>query len=238
MPEPATTQPEPEAAPTRGEPRTFSTATRLGLIAAEFAVVFALLAVWIFSEEVRRSTNLWVLFFYSFPSEFLVGLVPHEPILVFYGTHHPAWIVAVVSVISTVMAEAMNYSLFSLFYGMPSLRKVLDGKTVRKVANLFNRAPFTAILVAGFTPVPFFPVRFLVVITGYPVWKYLLGVLLSRGPRFYLLALLGAFFQIPTSVIIGIFIVMVLLINVPSVLQVLNDTKTKNGSSDSGDGGD
>jgi membrane protein YqaA with SNARE-associated domain len=226
---PSSSSPDTLSGNGRKEPKPFSMRTRVGIILAEFAVVFTLLGVWVFSEEVRQSTSLWVLFFYSFPSEFLVGLVPHEPVLVFYGTHHPALTVAVVSVVSTVMAEGMNYALFSLFYGMPTLQKVLDGGSVRKVADLFNKAPFFAILFAGFTPVPFFPVRFLVVITGYPVWKYLLGVFLSRGPRFYILALIGYLFEIPTSVILGLFLAMVLLINVPSVAKVLKDSQGRNG---------
>jgi membrane protein YqaA with SNARE-associated domain len=200
---------------------------RVGLILAQLSVVLGLLLVWVLSEEVRSSTSLVVLFFYSFPSEFLVGLVPHEPILVYYGEYHPAWIVALVAVVSTVMAEALNYSFFSLFYGVPALRVALDGKTVRKLAELFSRMPFIAIVVAGATPVPFFPIRFLVVMTGYPIWKYLLGVFLSRGPRFYLLALLGEWFEIPTSLILGIFLLMLLAVNVPALKKVLTDSKVR-----------
>jgi membrane protein YqaA with SNARE-associated domain len=198
---------------------------RVALISGQLALVLGLLLVWILSVEVRNSTSLVVLFFYSFPSEFLVGLVPHEPILVYYGQYHPAWIVALVAVVSTVMAEGLNYSFFSLFYGVPALRVALDGKAVRKLAELFSRMPFIAILVAGATPVPFFPVRFLVVMTGYSVWKYLLGVLLSRGPRFYLLALLGEWFDIPTTLILGIFLVMLLAVNVPALRKVLADSR-------------
>jgi len=200
---------------------------RIALISAQLAVVLSLLLVWILSEEVRNSTSLVVLFFYSFPSEFLVGLVPHEPILVYYGEYHPAWIVALVAVVSTVMAEGLNYSFFSLFYGVPALRVALDGKTVRKLADLFKRMPFIAIIVAGATPVPFFPIRFLVVITGYSVWKYMAGVFISRGPRFYLLALLGEWFEIPTSLILGIFAVMLLAVNIPALRKVLADSKAK-----------
>ena len=90
------------------------------------------------------------------------------------------------------------------------------------MAELFRRYPFGAIVLAGFTPVPFFPVRFLVVITGYPVWKYLLGVLLSRAPRFYLLALFGGFFEISNLLLAGLFLAMLLLVNLPALAKVLN----------------
>jgi ribonucleoside-triphosphate reductase len=129
--------------------------------------------------------------------------------------------VALVSVVSTVMAEGLNYSLFSLFYGMPALQGALDKKAVKKIADLFNRMPFTAILFAGFTPVPFFPVRFLVVLTEYPVWKYLVGVFLSRAPRFYLLALIGAYFEVPKLLLAAIFLAMLVGVNLPALSKVL-----------------
>jgi membrane protein YqaA with SNARE-associated domain len=198
---------------------------RIVLILCEAALVLGLLVVWVSSESVRESTSLVVLFFYSFPSEFLVGLVPHEPVLIYYGFHHPASVVALVAVVSTVMAEGLNYSLFGLFYGMEGFRRALDRKTVRRLINLFNRFPFSAILFAGFTPVPFFPIRFLVVLTEYPVWKYLLGVFLSRAPRFYLLALFGAFFEVPAPVLGGIFLAMLLVVNLPSLANVLNGSR-------------
>jgi len=195
---------------------------RILLILLEAGLVLALLGVWAFSEAVRASTNLWVLFFYSFPSEFLVGLVPHEPVLIFYGEAHSALVVATVAVVSTVMAEGLNYSFFSLFYGIPAFRAALQRKAVKRIADLFSRMPFAAIIIAGFTPIPFFPVRFLVVLTEYPVWKYLLGVFVSRGPRFYLLALLGAFFDVPPVLLLGFFLGMLLLINLPALAKVLS----------------
>lgn len=200
---------------------------RVFLILSECALILVLLSVWVFSGEVRESTSLLVLFFYSFPSEFLVGLVPHEPVLIYYGTYHTAWVVALVSVVSTVMAEGLNYSLFGLFYGMPAFRAALDKKVVKRISDLFSRMPFTAILFAGFTPVPFFPVRFLVVLTEYPVWKYLLGVLLSRAPRFYLLALVGAFFEVPKLLLAAIFLAMLVLVNLPAMSKILNGSQAQ-----------
>jgi len=196
---------------------------RWALILAEAGIVLALLLWVLFSEEAQGNTNLWFLFLYSFPSEFMVGLVPHEPILIFFGQAHPPWVVALVSVVSTVMAEGLNYSFFGLFYDMPAFRAALEKDSVRKISDLFNRAPFMAILVAGFSPVPFFPVRFLVVMTGYPVWKYLAGVFVSRAPRFYLLAMFGSFFEVPGVLLAVLFLGMLFLVNIPALVRVLRD---------------
>ena len=177
--------------------------------------------MWLSSESVRASKHLAVLFFYSFPSEFLVGLIPHEPALIFFGTFHPAWVVALVAGVGTVLAEGMNYRLFSHFYGTRALTAASSHKAVRRMVELFRRGPFVAILFAGFTPVPFFPVRFIVVMAHYPLSRYLMGVFLSRTPRFYLLALLGGFVDIPTTALGLLFLVMLLAVNVPTIYRVL-----------------
>ena len=194
---------------------------RITIVTLECVIVAILLATWMASGQVRTSKSLVVLFFYSFPSEFLMGLVPHEPALMFFGMHHSAWLVALVAVVSTVMAEGMNYSVFSVFYESASLQAVSKKRVVARIIDLFNRRPFTAILVAGFTPVPFFPVRFLVVMTGYPVHKYLWGVFLSRAPRFWILAALGAYFEIPTGLLAGLFLAMLVTVNFPALAKLI-----------------
>jgi len=190
------------------------------IVAAQGALILALLLVWVLSSEVRESKSLLVLFLYCFPAEFLVGLLPHEPILIYFGAFHPAWVVAAVSAVGTVMAEAINYSFCSFFYDLPTLRVVSRQRLVRKTIELFRRAPFAAILFAGFTPAPFFPVRFLVVMAYYPRWKYLLGVFLSRTPRFLLLAMFGQYFHISGSVLTVLFVVMFVSVNVPALIRL------------------
>lgn len=191
------------------------------IVGAEIALVLSLLLVWLFAEGVQESRNLWILFLYSFPSEFLVGLLPHEPILIYFGEFHPAGTVAAVAVASTGMTEAMNYSLFGYFYDRPAIRSASAHPAVVKTTRWFDRAPFAVIVVAGFTPVPFFPVRFLAVMTGYPRWKYVVGVLLSRTPRFYLLAFFGAVLHIPVEALAGLFLVLLLSVNVPALAHLM-----------------
>lgn len=187
-----------------------SSKARIFIFVFEITIIFAMLIVWLSSKTIQQSKSLYVLFFYSFPSEFLIGLIPHEPILLYYGKYYSPLTVALVSVIGTVIAEAMNYSVFNYVSDTKLFEKMKRKKTVRKTIELFNKAPFTAILVAGFTPLPFFPVRFLVVIGNYSIFKYLLGVFISRAPRFYLLAMIGYTFEIPGIALIALFIVLIL----------------------------
>lgn len=186
---------------------------------------FFLYSKFVLDQDIDTRTNLIVLFLYSFPSEFLVGLIPHEPALVHYGTLYHPLVVAVVSVVSTVMAEGLNYSFFGLFYGMPGVRLALKKKGVKRATDLFNRMPFIAILIAGFGPVPFFPIRFLVVITEYSRWKYLLGVFISRAPRFYILAWLGKVFEFSPLFLISVFVGMLVFVNIPAAISMFSGPK-------------
>lgn len=195
--------------------------SRAIIVALEGALVLALLLAWVLSASLQESKSLVVLFLYSFPSEFLVGLLPHEPVLIYFGAFQSAWLVAGVSVVGTVMAEAMNYSFCSFFYDRPALQAVSRKRLVKKTIELFARAPFAAILFAGFTPAPFFPVRFLVVMASYPRWKYLLGVFLSRAPRFLLLAMFGAYVHISAGLLTLLFVGMFVSVNLPALMRLL-----------------
>jgi len=187
----------------------------------EISMIIALLAIWLSSDAVQKSKSLPVLFFYCFPSEFLIGLLPHEPILIYYGKFYSPLTVALISVLGTVLAEALNYSVFKFVKDIDLFKKIIGKKVVGKIVALFNRAPFTAVLIAGFTPVPFYPFRFLVVMGRYPVQKYLFAVFLSRAPRFFILAQIGYSFNVPGYFLIALFVVLIITVNIPLVGNLL-----------------
>ena len=185
------------------------------IFALQIIVVAALLVLWLSSESIQKSKNLWVLFIYSFPSQFLIPIVPHEPVLLYFGKFYSPLTVALVDIAGTLLTEALNYSVFKYIIDTNFFQKMHHRKTVAKVVELFNRAPFVALLVAGLTPVPFYPFRFLVVMARYPIWKYLLAVFFSRTPRFYVLALIGQAIKIPDYLIIALFIILIASANFP-----------------------
>lgn len=200
---------------------------KLLIFVVEIVLILALLIWWLSSPSIRQSKSLWVLFFYSFPAEFLISLVPHEPMLLYFGKYYPPLTVALVGVLGTVMTEAVNYSVFKFVSDLALFKKLQQKKAVTKIVDLFRRAPFTAICVAGFTPVPFYPIRFLVVLSRYPVWKYLLGVLLSRSPRFYILAFVGHQINIPDYLLVLLFAALIVSIYLPTLIKYLKNRRKK-----------
>jgi membrane protein YqaA with SNARE-associated domain len=193
----------------------------------QIILVITLLAVWLSSASIRSSKSLWVLFFYSFPSEFLIAVVPHEPILIYFGKFYAPLTVAAVAIVSTLMTEALNYSAFKYITDTQIFQKIRHKKTVNKITQLFQRSPFLAIWIAGFTPVPFYPFRFLVVLARYPLFRYILALLLSRTPRFYILAYLGHAIDIPDYLLIALFVILIASINVNLLRKILKKSKTK-----------
>lgn len=176
----------------------------------EILFVLGLFVWWFSSSSARLSRSLLVLFLYCFPAEFIIAAVPHEPLLLYFAKFYSPFIIALVSAAGTVLAETINYTSFNYVADLKSFRKLREGKFVQKTIALFYRAPFSALLIAGATPVPFYPFRFLVVLAHYPLKKYLLAVFLSRTPRFFLLALFGRLAKIPDSLIALLFLFLIL----------------------------
>ena len=214
------------------ETKPLQSKVKIFLLIFEVTLILTLLIIWFCSKSIQSSKSLIVLFFYSFPSEFIVGLVPHEPVLLYYGKYYSPFTVALVAVTGTVLAEALNYSVFSFINSTRLFEKMRRKKIVSKIVELFNKAPFTAIIIAGFTPVPFFPIRFLVVMSNYLEIKYLLAVFLSRAPRFYILAFLGDAFKIPDNILIVLFIILIITAYVSLIVNLKKNHGEINKTSD------
>ncbi len=193
----------------------------------QISLVLVLLIVWLSSESLRHSKNLFVLFFYSFPSQFLIAVVPHEPPFLYFSKFYSPWLVTFVSIAGVLLTELLNYSTFKFMVDLKSFSKLKYSGFISRIIDYYNRAPFLALWIAGFTPIPFYPFRFIVVLANYPVSRYILAVFLSRTPRFFLLALLGHRFQIPNYLLIILFAILILAANVPVVKGLVDRWRRK-----------
>lgn len=174
-----------------------------------------LLIIWLSNESIRETKNLWILFFYNIPSQFLISILPQEPIVLYYSKYYSPLTIALVSIAGTIIVESINYSTFKFISELKPIEKFRNNKFLNKIIDLFNYKPFLAIFIAGLTPVPFYPFRFLAVWTHYAVYKYLLAVFLSRTPRFFILAIIGYSLKLPNYLLILIFLVFIILPYLP-----------------------
>ncbi len=200
------------------------------IFAFEVAFIAGLLVWWLTSKSVRDSKSLWVLFLYCFPAEFIIATVPHEPVLLYFAKFYSPLTVALISVTGTVLTEIVNYTVFKYMADLKVFRKMLASRVVQKTVHLFNKAPFAALWVAGFTPIPFYPFRFLVVIARYPIALYLLAVVTSRAPRMYLIALAARAIRFPDYMILIITVVLIAAANVPILRKLFKRQRPAAGS--------
>ena len=198
--------------------------TKSLVIILEIAFIVVLLLLWLFFPSVRESKNLWVLFLYNFPSQFLIAIVPHEPVFLYFSKYYDPFLVTVVALIGTLLTEYVNYSVCEYFMDIKKFNAIRSNKFVKKLIDLFYKAPFMALFIAGLTPIPFYPFRFMVVLAKYPLRKYLLAVALSRSPRFYLLAFFGKAIMLSDTSLLILFIIRSAFISSLPLLLVLHGT--------------
>lgn len=161
-----------------------------------------------------------ILFAYAFLSNVALAVVPHEPVVVWYGSQIGPWNAAMVATAGTVLASWVDHRMF-----VPLITRATRGRELPRPAaalmGLFNRAPFAVIAISGLTPLPFFPFKALAFAARYPLGRYLAAVAAGRLPRYLLLAWLGAALTVPVWALGALF----LLLALPS-LRLLGRRRT------------
>jgi membrane protein YqaA with SNARE-associated domain len=132
-----------------------------------------------------------------------------------------------VALSSTLLVEATNYYVIGHLFDLRGLQKIKASPFVNKAVRLFLKAPFPALVFFAFAPIIFYPFRFLTVLAKYPARKYLLAVALGRGPRFFLLALLGSKVDVPISALILFTLTLFLMGAVPYTRSHLKKRRLK-----------
>jgi len=139
-----------------------------------------------------------------------LAVVPHEPVVIWFGGAYGIWATAVIATAGTVAAGWVDHRVF-----VPLIERVQDkpffaAGTVGWLRGRFSHWPFLVLAVSGISPLPFFPFKAMAFAEGYPVGRYLLAVAVGRFPRYVLLAWLGIVVRIPTWVLVAVFAVMLL----------------------------
>ena len=134
-----------------------------------------------------------ILFFYSFISNIALAVVPHEPVVVWYGPRLGIVTTALVATAGTVAASWVDHRVFATrIAAYWSRARHYPG------AAWFARAPFAVVAASGLTPLPFFPFKVMAFAVRYPMGRYLAAVATGRLPRYLLLAWLGAALEFRT----------------------------------------
>ena len=167
-----------------------------------------------------RVLMLLALFAYAFISNVALAVVPHEPVVVWYGPRVGIWVTALVATAGTVLAAFVDHRLF-----LPLVQR-LAARRARTPGLLkaFGRAPFAIIALSGLTPLPFFPFKAMAFTHGYPLGRYVAAVAAGRLPRYALLAWLGIVIHVPAWLLALAFV----LLLIPSLRMLVWPRPTAN----------
>jgi membrane protein YqaA with SNARE-associated domain len=150
-----------------------------------------------------------LLFVYAFVSNVALAVVPHEPVVIWYGARLGIWPTAAVATAGTLVASWLDYALFGSFIARRAERG--GAAWLRRTRAGFARAPFAIVALSGLTPLPFWPFKALAFAARYPLPRYLAAVGVGRFPRYILLAWLGTALVLPPAVLWALFITLFLL---------------------------
>jgi len=141
----------------------------------------------------------------------LAPLLPatYEPVLMVTGRIYPPLLVTFVGIAGTLYIEFINYHLYRAAILLPRLDEARNSRLVQRTVALFKRGPFFCVWLCAWSPLPYWAVRFLAPLAGYPVRPYLFATFLGRAPRLWFYAALGLVLPIPTWLLVTVTAVMI-----------------------------
>lgn len=151
------------------------------------------------STAVMDPARKWLWFYlpYSFVGNSLAPL-PFDGYVIALGQQYAIWLVVLVGVIGTVIVEAWNMELLGRILARDSAAGFRNHALTRWALKAYGKAPFLTLVGTCILPIiPHYPMRVLVSLSRYPMWRYQASVILGRGGRYAWLAFLGWSIPIP-----------------------------------------
>lgn len=179
-----------------------------------------------------RSRSYLYLAFYAIPANTAITVFPHEPVLVYYGKFANVWIAAAAATVGTLAAGYMDHTVFTPVLNLEGRQAYKESALYRRAARWFRRWPFATLVVAGFTPVPFWPFKFLTFSAHYPLRRYLAALVAGRFPRYVILAWVGQALDVPNWILFGFFLGVVGLYVVKAGPRVLERWRARGRADD------
>lgn len=181
--------------------------------------------VWRFAHE---GFKLIQLTYITILANVYICVVPHEPLLLYYGKMCGYWSASVVSAYGAFAAGVIDYETLRPFFRHDRVRKLYADRSSYKIGvRWFYKMPFMVMFLAALTPAPLFPFKFMAFSSGYGKYRYLAAITLGRFPRYLLYTWVAYKWKIPNWAIAAL----VLLTAAVAGWGLLR-AKWKSGSSD------
>jgi uncharacterized membrane protein YdjX (TVP38/TMEM64 family) len=128
------------------------------------------------------------------------------PLLLHYGKFSEPWVVAVLGGAASAAGSAVQIVLLRLLVTSSwswAKRFAPSREKLESTLKSYPSASFLALALARATPLPDSPLKLAAAVVGYPPLLYALAVYLGSLPYYYVLALVGHKFSIPTPWIVA-----------------------------------
>lgn len=130
--------------------------------------------------------------------------VGYEPILMLFGRVYAPLLIAAVSMVVQLYVEFTNYHLHRKVLELDVTRRFRESRIVDRLRELFDRRPFFTVWLCSWSPVPYWVVRILGPLSGYPVKRYLAATVLGRFPKLWFFAALGTFWSVSDRLLLAV----------------------------------
>lgn len=127
-----------------------------------------------------------------------------EPLIMEAAKYERAIWVTLVALGVHLYMEYLNWHLYSWVLSHRLFATVREKAWVRRSVTEFSRFPFATVVFFAFTPMPFWVIRCVAILHGYPIGPFVVATAVGRMPRIFLYAWLGAALRVPTVVLVGV----------------------------------
>ncbi len=159
--------------------------------------------------------------------------LPTPPYVIALGKVFDPSIVALAGAIGNCIAAFVEYQLLLWLFSKTELQqRVETNRVFQRFSYYFRRAAFVCLIFTGFTPIPFEPFRFAAILARYNLPLYLLAVFLGRFPRYYLIALIGDQYLIPTRYLIILLIALLVMPIIGMLIKHYTSANNKKSTTD------
>lgn len=198
------------------------TARGITMLAGLAVATLATAAItWFQAPELRGLVKLGA---YTLISNVYISVLPHEPVLFYYGKTMGPFAAMIAATVGAFLSGVVDHETLTRLLNVQPVRSLYANRRVYKACvRWYAKRPFWTIVLAALTPIPFYPVKFLALSHSYPLGRYLLALVVGRAPRYYLYSWLGAELNIPNGIIIGAFAAMM----APALIGTLRERRRK-----------
>lgn len=153
--------------------------------------------------------GIFLLGAYCIPANSVVP-IPHEPAMLYFAKFYDPFWCALAGTVGSLIACYSDYAMVGAALRHRALSKTRESRLFQWSTKWMKRYPFAITVLFSFTPLPIAIVRILAPAVEYNVRRYMLAQVVGRFPRFYILAYIGHTVLIPTWIIVGLGIVLLL----------------------------